>query len=878
MSFINPIQGFIPNSQFLYTTTNVSSDNISCINLSATNASLTNLTTTTFSPANVNTGNITATSASIGIINSSSLNSSIINTSQTTSNVIFGTNASINTINSSIINASTINASTGVLSVMNSLTSNISHLNVSNISGNNLSITNKINCSQLLCSNDITALAVAAFNISVLSSNPLAYSTGDITKTNQNVTFNTGTLSTGATDTLFFKRGSEISKMNYNGSLNASLINSSILITQDITTDTITANIIDAPEINATYEMTAYLLTVGIGATIPTINSSTINSSIGNIKTINSSTINSSIGNIKTINSSLINCSDGNIKYVTSDNMTANFDIEAFGTVISRGTEILDSLGGSSTISRTSTALEFFGSGLITTANMSLSTAVSRVHITNLSNTNLSCTTGSFTTVRSTNGSFTTNNTSTSNNSTCNGLTFNTSKLNASNISIGNVSITGTLTSPLTNVSTSNNSTCNAVTLNGGKLNASNISITENVSVAGMLSATVIFGNIQANLAAGTGINLSTIGGITTISNTGGITSPLSVSVINASNMNASNISTNFISSFNASLGGSSIINLSVGSVKINEFTTLEKTSIYRYLNQLYFEGRGPVTEPPIDYLFFTGQSLGTPQMKITALTGTTEVLSLNCAGTANISTINASTGNISNLSSINLSCQTITATDGTIATINSTDGNFLTTNISTENVSKINCSNMSVVNASFTGLMTFPLYIEQTFGRESIAYVMSSVASVPIGSGNICVAVFDSTHFSNTDLMTFNPTTIGSTAAGTGFICVKAGVYKIDYTVCIRNTGYTDRSCERATIYVNGVTQTRGRSFGYCRRFDYVNLASCTSSTYLTLTAGNYVQIHILHSIGASTIFVGSYTGFEYANGSTIAFTYYGA
>ena len=53
MSFIAPIQGFVPNSQLVITNTNVSSDNVSCINLSAVNASLMNLTTTIFNPTKI---------------------------------------------------------------------------------------------------------------------------------------------------------------------------------------------------------------------------------------------------------------------------------------------------------------------------------------------------------------------------------------------------------------------------------------------------------------------------------------------------------------------------------------------------------------------------------------------------------------------------------------------------------------------------------------------------------------------------------------------------------------------------------------------------------------------------------------------------------
>jgi hypothetical protein len=52
-----------------------------------------------------------------------------------------------------------------------------------------------------------------------------------------------------------------------------------------------------------------------------------------------------------------------------------------------------------------------------------------------------------------------------------------------------------------------------------------------------------IVGNIRQNLAAGTGITLSQAGGITTITNSGGVTDPLNVSQLNASNISCVNLS-----------------------------------------------------------------------------------------------------------------------------------------------------------------------------------------------------------------------------------------------------------------------------------------------------------------------------------------------
>ena len=111
----------------------------------------------------------------------------------------------------------------------------------------------------------------------------------------------------------------------------------------------------------------------------------------------------------------------------------------------------------------------------------------------------------------------------------------------------------------------SNNILIKTINLSAVNASISNISSTN-------ISATRITGNISNNLAAGAGINLSTVGGVTTITNTGLVSSPLSVSVINASTINASTINGNISNNLAAGAG----INLStVGGV-----TTITNTGL----------------------------------------------------------------------------------------------------------------------------------------------------------------------------------------------------------------------------------------------------------------------------------------------------------
>jgi len=80
------------------------------------------------------------------------------------------------------------------------------------------------------------------------------------------------------------------------------------------------------------------------------------------------------------------------------------------------------------------------------------------------------------------------------------------------------------------------NDALNASTINTSQLNATDIDATT-------IDADTITGDIGGNLAAGTGISLSTTAGVTTISNTGSITDPLNLSKLNVSNISGDNLS-----------------------------------------------------------------------------------------------------------------------------------------------------------------------------------------------------------------------------------------------------------------------------------------------------------------------------------------------
>ena len=106
MSFVNPVAGFIPNSEFVYSTSTVNADDVNCTNLTATNANITNLVTTTFTPTNINGTNLSVVTASIGTATIG--NADISNENVITSHI---TNAFINneTVGNINLNAMYIN-------------------------------------------------------------------------------------------------------------------------------------------------------------------------------------------------------------------------------------------------------------------------------------------------------------------------------------------------------------------------------------------------------------------------------------------------------------------------------------------------------------------------------------------------------------------------------------------------------------------------------------------------------------------------------------------------------------------------------------------------------------------------------------------------
>jgi len=116
--------------------------------------------------------------------------------------------------------------------------------------------------------------------------------------------------------------------------------------------------------------------------------------------------------------------------------------------------------------------------------------------------------------------------------------------INATNISVDNLSVITSLTAPLANISLINASdlTSHDLHVSGG------IFTSDNATVFGNTSTATLTCDLTPNIAAGVGISVTSVGGIATITNTGGSGStpdPLNLSQLNSSNIDVdANITT----------------------------------------------------------------------------------------------------------------------------------------------------------------------------------------------------------------------------------------------------------------------------------------------------------------------------------------------
>jgi len=258
-----------------------------------------------------------------------------------------------------------------------------------------------------------------------------------------------------------------------------------------------------------------------------------------------------------------------------------------------------------------------------------------------------------------------------------------------------------------------------------------NVSAT-NISTTNITASGTIKGNIGSNLSAGVGINISTnISGITTITNTGLITSPLNVSIINAST------------------GNIKILNSSTGNISINNVSVLLATSIAapngtidnlecanhintKTINCSVSLNASTVNASDVNASNIGSNFIAASSMYAGLITGANASFTNISVDILNISNISTNLIVTNNISSNNISCLT-----GGITTINST-----TANISTINVSNANISNLSVKNNINCSGNIFTNSIYGTYIDSSNGYIgilnTGTITNTNLNSSNI--------------------------------------------------------------------------------------------------------------------------------------------
>jgi len=481
MSFINPITGNIPNNEFIFTETNISADNASFTNISAVNASFVNLTTTIFTPVNVNSSQISVSILNVSTGNMSVLNISTANVSDLIIDELELVNLSVDNISNDIIDTEVIN-----------------------IKSNNSLLPNgqlrKLNNEVILSLGDVTD--VGSFSIKPDGTNTELNLTNNVL-TGDTANFDTVNADNSVTDALYLNEQSVVltdqsvirrdaNQVLFIGKSDASDVTGADFLFR---TGTETGGVkLRIPRTSDIVEMIALAV------------DTTCNAGFGNFSEVNVSDLivadtttlrelevldSASIKNLTVVGpngliatkAGITNCS---ITNCSIGNLTAQTINGNIFTNLSAGTNIgLSQSGGVTTIS-TLAQVEF--------DDLTLDT-LTMLDSVNSDPTLLSRTNNTINFIG------TTNNTPLS-----------------MNFFMKNF----TTTPPL-------------LILNGTTVTAE---VNGNVSVSGTIK-----GDISQNLASGTGINLSTVGGITTISNTGGsVTDPLNLSTLNGSVVNASTL------------------------------------------------------------------------------------------------------------------------------------------------------------------------------------------------------------------------------------------------------------------------------------------------------------------------------------------------
>jgi len=537
----------------------------------------------------------------------------------------------------------------------------------------------------------------------------------------------------------------------------------------------------------------------------------------------------------------------------------------------------------------------------------------------------------------------------------------NVSKLNASNISCVNLSASNditalevrgtaivsspileggfvdTLTGDITNLSSTNISLTNA-TLATSLTGAGNINITGDIQTTGIINTTGIIqttgainggtinGNIAGNLAAGTGINLNTVGGITTISNTGGsVTDPLNLSKLNASNISCDNISAALITGdifSTLSAGGGVTISQNTPTAGITQISATALSTSTQYAFKAYstsgdaYSINGATTIPYNSLSPQTGydgysipntSSYNTAQATYTVpvsgywyfgytlrqrTTSTTNAL-VAIYRNGSIYMINGNyTGNGEGMSI------TLYADAGDLFYVRSISGSFsvdmrptaamffgfllqpenntvtATTNLSIQNLSVSGDITATSITADLSPNLTAGLNMGLTTTAgvttiKSAQQILSLSLTTTVSPGAVVgtTIIYDTIKYnSGVGLYLANPATGEITVNQSGSYCISAAVN-------VFNNNYSDRVNFRIRLRVNGSWfMGYPQAYSYSRHQNYARYATSVITDHCTpLMAGDKIDIFCSVAKAQNSNFTSDFSGLQLFNGATL-------
>jgi hypothetical protein len=371
-------------------------------------------------------------------------------------------------------------------------------------------------------------------------------------------------------------------------------------------------------------------------------------------------------------------------------------------------------------------------------------------------------------------------------------------------------------------------------------------------------------------------LNISTIANISTISCS-------TTHISNASILNSSLIICN-ISTLTVS--NTSGINGDFQNSNITSLTTYSTAADYLYLINSNDPTQDPATIFKVNsQVDINGGSLTEPSNIRFSINNTSFNMkydgNLNVSSSANISTLSVSTGTIGTLGATTINASTTNISTHNACVANTLTGNVITLNSSTSNISILNVSptatirtlNNTTLNSSTINSSTI---VSRQVGTGSINAFYGN-ATVAGSTNTSAVYQFNSTSYNTSSLITKVNVAQNAPAANTGFIIQTTGWYKIDVSVPVGNSTYTDRVTWQGEITVNGAG-LNDNAYAYSRFNDYGFRVQLSMTAVYYLAATEYVWYKITVAKATGTGFTDDFSGLSLYLGGQITFSYLGA